>query len=82
MHTASDMEIMNRAEAEGRVVLTADSDFAARLAPGNRSQPSLVLFRGSLGRRPALQADLIVDYLPGSHQALRNYLKMVFCTPA
>ena len=45
MHAASDEAILLRAREEGRVVLSADSDFGAILANQEVSQPSFILFR-------------------------------------
>jgi predicted nuclease of predicted toxin-antitoxin system len=43
--TASDPEIMRAAVEEDRVLITADSDFAAMLALGGDAAPSVVLLR-------------------------------------
>lgn len=46
MLTASDTEILHRAEIEQRVVVTADTDFPMILALRQASNPSVVLLRG------------------------------------
>lgn len=45
MQAAQDYVILDRALQEDRVVVSADSDFAALLALRNAARPSLVLFR-------------------------------------
>ena len=45
MQTASDEEILARARAEDRVVVSADSDFSLILAAQEASRPSFILFR-------------------------------------
>lgn len=44
--SVSDAEILARARAEGRVVITADLDYPRLLALAQASSPGLVLFRG------------------------------------
>lgn len=62
--TASDQEILNRAEDDGRVVLSADSDFGTLLAVGHLSRPSFVLLRSTDHLAPREQADLVLGHLP------------------
>jgi predicted nuclease of predicted toxin-antitoxin system len=50
MQAASDDAIFDRAEAENRIVVSADTDFATLLAA--RRSPSLVLFRHGSQHRP------------------------------
>jgi predicted nuclease of predicted toxin-antitoxin system len=45
MHAASDAEILARALLEGRIVVSADSDFGVILATQEASRPSFILFR-------------------------------------
>jgi predicted nuclease of predicted toxin-antitoxin system len=45
MHAASDPEILARALAEDRVIVSADSDFSALLATQEADRPSFILFR-------------------------------------
>lgn len=47
MLRSSDEEILARAKADGRIVLSADADFGALLAGSGASGPSVVLLRSS-----------------------------------
>jgi predicted nuclease of predicted toxin-antitoxin system len=62
--SASDPEIMRAAAEDERVLVTADSDFAAMLALGSRRTPSVVLLRSADHMRPTAQADLLAANLP------------------
>lgn len=45
MHASSDVDILTRAREEGRVIVSADTDFGAILALQAATHPSFVLFR-------------------------------------
>lgn len=62
--TATDPVILRAAAKEGRVLLTADSDFGALLALGSLASPSVLLLRSADHLRPAEQAELIAANLP------------------
>jgi predicted nuclease of predicted toxin-antitoxin system len=61
--SASDPDIMQAAAAEDRVLVTADSDFAAMLALGELRAPSVVLLRSADHIRPLEQASLLLANL-------------------
>lgn len=61
--SASDPDIMRVAAEEGRVLITADSDFAAMLALGEHRAPSVVLLRSADHLRPPEQASLLTANL-------------------
>lgn len=69
MLSSPDSEIMERALNEGRVVISADTDFAMLLATRQEARPSLVLFRHPM-RSPALQVEQLLSSLSAITDAL------------
>jgi len=66
MQAAKDPEVFDRAAAEDRVVISADTDFAAILALREALKPSLVILREPLSQnRPDVQAKVLIVNLPG-----------------
>jgi predicted nuclease of predicted toxin-antitoxin system len=70
MQAASDEAIFERAAAEHRIVVSADTDFATLLAARKASSPSLVLFRHGSQHRPSDQIALLNANLPRFEQDL------------
>ena len=70
MQAATDDEILMHAEAEGRVIVSADTDFGMLLALRMQSQPSFILFRQVGNRRPERQAKAILANLPALEEQL------------
>ncbi len=64
MQAAEDEEIFAWCAAEGRAVVSADTDFGTLLAMRKETKPSVVLFRGNSPRRPDDQVRLLVANLP------------------
>jgi predicted nuclease of predicted toxin-antitoxin system len=63
MATASDEDIMARAMAEDRVVVSADTDFGTFLALRREARPSVILFRHGSQRRPRSCARILMRSL-------------------
>ncbi len=60
MTSATDSSILERAAAEQRVVVSADTDFGTQLAESGHAFPSVLLFRRGVTRRPEGQAELLI----------------------
>lgn len=78
LHDAEDETIFDRAAAEGRIVVSADTDFGALLALRDQTAPSLILFRRGTDRRPGKQADLLRANLASIEAHLASGAVVVF----
>ncbi len=59
----SDARIFARAGDERRILVSADTDFAALLAAQSTVAPSLILFRHGVEHRPARQVEILLANL-------------------
>jgi predicted nuclease of predicted toxin-antitoxin system len=72
MQAATDEEIFDLAAGEGRIIVSADTDFGTILALRRTAEPSVVIFRRTSGRRPSEQAMLPLEQLPRVVDALER----------
>ncbi|MFQ5848601.1 MAG: DUF5615 family PIN-like protein [Candidatus Methylomirabilales bacterium] len=78
LQAADDEEIFDRAAREGRIILSADTDFGALLALRHAASPSVILFRRVSPRRPQAQVSLLLENLPNVQDALEEGSVAVF----
>jgi predicted nuclease of predicted toxin-antitoxin system len=69
---ASDQSILARAESEGRVIVSSDSDFGALLSRHHRATPSFVLLRHVNDLTPSEQATLLIAGLANVESELQE----------
>ena len=63
MQTCSDEEIFEFAQKEGRIIVSADTDFGTIIALRNERFPSVIIFRRTKNRRPIEQVALLISNL-------------------
>jgi len=78
MQAREDEEILERAALDGRIVVSADTDFGTLLALADRGRPSVTLFRHGPSRRPERQAAMLLANLAAIDQALQSDSTVVF----
>ena len=67
---ALDVELLEIAKIQRRVIISADRDFGTLLAELKADQPSVIYLRGGVERDPVLLADRIASNLPRIATAL------------
>ncbi len=78
MQASEDLVILERAESEERIVVSADTDFGALLAERRSQKPSFILFRGSLSHIPANQLQMLLANLSSVEESLSVGAVVVF----
>lgn len=81
LRSAPDHEVLAHASREGRVLLSADTDFATLLARTRARGPSVILFRHGAQRQPAAQVALLIANL-GALSAILEAGAVVSIEPA
>ena len=72
MHAATDDAIFDRAAAESRVIVSADTDFGTILSIREATTPSVILFRGASPKRADDQVAFILANLAAIAAPLRR----------
>lgn len=72
LQRAEDVTIFDRAAAEDRIVVSADTDFGTLLATRATQKPSVIQFRGQGTRKPDALAQAILSNLSPLVDALES----------
>ena len=72
LQRAEDIVIFDKAAAEDRIVVSADTDFGALLAARNVQKPSVIQFRGPGSRKPDALSRAILSNLSQLADALER----------
>ncbi len=76
--TATDEEILEQAEGDNRIIISADTDFGTILALRNSTRPSYVLLRRTQGLSAEEIAELLSTNLPTVREELETGAIAVF----
>jgi predicted nuclease of predicted toxin-antitoxin system len=78
LQSEDDSVVFNKAAADDRVLVSADTDFAVLLALWKKSKPSVILFRRGSERRSNQQVTLLLGNLPHIQESLQKGSIVVF----
>lgn len=78
LQAASDPVIFERAQREGRVIVSADTDFGTLLALRQEPAPSVILFRRAASRLAGRQVEMLLAHLPRLEGPLEEGSVVVF----
>jgi predicted nuclease of predicted toxin-antitoxin system len=72
LQAAPDADVLDAAQRDGRVLISADTDFGQILARSRAASPSVVLVRRVLDRRAEALAEVLASNLPALADELAN----------
>jgi predicted nuclease of predicted toxin-antitoxin system len=72
MQKSDDISIFKRAESEGRIIVSADTDFGTIHALWKKEKPSLILFRRETGVKPEELLKVLLANLPVISEDLKK----------
>ena len=78
LQASTDIIVLERARAEDRVLISADTDFSGLLARSHAASPSVLLIRRLTGRRAADQFEIIQANLASVADDLATGAVVVF----
>ncbi len=78
LERADDLEIFERAAAEDRIIVSADTDFGTLLALWKQQKPSFILFRRGSEWKPEQQLAILLSNLKAIEPALEDGCIVVF----